>query len=488
MDNLGVKLADDIDKKSYKTKLVACLSFFLLLCTWLSLPFGAAGDMDYHMASIWCAHGEKDGLCVDIDRANNTAEVPFMFQMCDGRNIDFWPNCEFEKVHPETQRLRMAPPSSLSVYYRIVHIFVNEQIQSSVFRIRLANSLISTVILFALLSITTKRIRFSAISGLTFSIIPFGIQHFSGVTTRGWALLGVMTSWAFLESFFRTPKTETRLRNLQLTAYAFTVLLALFSRTDALIMVLITSFIVIIMRLVSKKSLSKKQILLGFSGATVLFLFMQFVPRVRNHANFTIPNEFGTAQYILFQLVHIPEYMADWWNYGIGQRGSGPGVVGLIGVILFVLNLGFTLQKSDIRQRTLFIGFSLLVFILLAKSSSVVGLLIPLTAFYTLGLAVPWLGMTIAYSQNKLQFMSAQGNRRTTLWLMSFSHAVFFYDLLEFYTKRGVNIGYFETVSLSDVWWWNIWIGPNTVFFVGAVSFTVFLTSMWRVIPLEFPE
>jgi hypothetical protein len=253
-------------------------------------------------------------------------------------------------------------------------------------------------------------------------------------------------------------------------------------------MVLITSFIVIIMRLVSKKPFNKKQIFIGFSGATVLFLFMQFVPRVRNHANFTIPSEFGTAQYILFQLVHIPEYMADWWNYGIGQRGSGPGVVGLIGVILFVLNLGFTLQKSDIRQRMLFVGFSLLVFLLLAKSSSVVGLLIPLPAFYTLGLAVPWLGMTIAYSQNKLQFMSVQGNRRTTLWLMSFSHAVFFYDLLEFYTKRGVNVGYFETVSLTDVWWWNILIGPNVVFFVGAVSFTVFLTSIWRVIPLDFAD
>ena len=91
------------------------------------------------MASIWCAHGEKDGLCADIDRIDNTAEVPFMFQMCDSRNIDFWPYCEFETVHPETQRLRMASLSNLSAYYRIVHILVDEQIQTSVAKIRLAN-------------------------------------------------------------------------------------------------------------------------------------------------------------------------------------------------------------------------------------------------------------------------------------------------------------------------------------------------------------
>lgn len=452
------------------------------------IPYGASGDMDFHMTSIWCAHGEKEGLCTNIDRANNTAEVPFMFQMCDSRNIEFWPYCEFQVVNPETQRLHMAGPDNLSLYYRIAHVFVDEHIQPSVLRIRLFNSLISTIVLFSLLSFTTKRIKFAVTAGLSFSIIPFGLQHFSGVTTRGWAVLGVMTSWAFLASYLQTPKTNRRLKMLQLAAYAFTFSLALFSRIDALVMVIVTSLFIIISHLMSTAKFTKRQLLFGLSGTALLFGIAQFLPRIKNQANFVIPNDFGTAQYIVFQIVHIPEYMADWWNYGIGQNGSGPGVVGLIGVTLFAINIAFALQKSNLRQRVLFSLFTVIAFALFAKSSSVVGVIVPLTAFYTLGIAVPWLGTTIANSRNEQQFMSTLGNRRSAIFLLSFSHAVFFYDLLEFYTRRGIGLDYFQKISLNDVWWWNIWIGPNAVFIAGLILFPVFLTAMWQSVPLEFTE
>jgi hypothetical protein len=488
VDNLGVNNQLSTPPKSNKASIIACISFFLLLCTWLAVPFGATGDMDFHLTSIWCALGEKDGLCEGIDRTNNTAEVPYMFQMCDSRNIDFWPYCEFENAHPETQRLRMAPPTNLSVYYRIAHFFVDQDIHSSVLKIRIFNSLISSLVLYLLLSITTRRIRFAALAGFTFSIIPFGLQHFSGATTRGWAVLAVMTSWAFLTSYLQTPKSEIRLRTMQFAAYGLTVLLALFSRIDAMIIVLITSLVVIVNQIVRTVRIGKKQLLIGGFCAVFIVGFSQYLPGIRIYATFAVPQEFGIAQYSLFQLVHIPEYFADWWNYGIGQGGSGPGIVGLVGVLLFILNLGFALQKSDLRQRMLFIGFSVLIFTLLAKSSSVIGSLVPLTAFYTLGLAVPWLGTTITNSQNKLQFMSTTGNRRTAIWLLSFSHAVFFYDMLEFYTKRGVNVGYFETISLNNVWWWDVWVGPNTVFLAGAALFPLFLSTLWRSIPLDFPE
>jgi hypothetical protein len=214
----------------------------------------------------------------------------------------------------------------------------------------------------------------------------------------------------------------------------------------------------------------------------------QYLPIIKKYANFDIPSGYGTAQYVLFQVVHIPESMADWWNYQIGQNGSGPGVVGLIGVVLFLINLAFALQQSDLRQRVVVTSFTFIIFFLLMKSSSVAVSLVPLTGFYTLGLAVPWLGIAIANSNSTLQFMTTTGNRRTAIVFLSFSHAVFFYNLLEFYTRQGKNLGYFESISLNDVWWWNIALGPNAVFIAGAILFPVFLTTMWRTIPLEFPE
>ncbi len=450
------------------------------------------------MASIWCANGERDGLCKDIEigpedpaaqfRNSASAEVPFMFQMCDSRNIDYWPYCEFDDEHPETQRLRVAPPQHMSLYYRIVNVFVDEQIQLSVLKIRIFNAFIASIVLFALLTLTTIRVRFAAVTGLSFSILPFGIQHFSGVTTRGWAILGVMTSWAFLASYLLTSGNSLRLRRLQLTAFLFTVFLVLSTRLDALLMVAITSTFVILSIQVSKHGLSARS---GLKSGSILFflgVISQFLPIIKDHSNLRIPEIYGQSQYLLFQILHIPEFVADWWAYHLGQNGSGPGIIGLIGVCLFAINIAFALQKSDRQQRVLFLAFSTLVFVLLMKTSSVAGSIVPLSGFYTLGMAVPWLGMTLLVSRNNLQFMSSIGNRRTSTALLSFSHAIFFYSLLEFYTRRGKNLAYFETVSLNDIWWWDIGIGPNTVFLVGTILFPLFLTLVWRSIPLDFPE
>lgn len=473
----------------------AALSFALLLSTWLFIPFGGSGDMDYHLTSIWCALGEKQDLCTDIQTlpedpnagfSNHvTAEVPFMFQICDSRNIDYWPYCEFEIDHPETQRLRMAPPEHMSLYYRIMNVFASKDIQLSVLKIRVVNIIISAMMLFFLLTLTLGKVKLGAISGITFSMVPNGVLHFSGVTTRSWAILSVMTSWAFLYSFLETPKTDSRMRRFQLLAYFFAVFLAFATRLDALLMVAITSVFVLILNHTSTSTITYRQILIVSPFIAVLGIASQFIPIIKQYANFVIPESFGTAQYILFQVVHIPEFVADWWGYQIGQTGSGPGIIGIIGLILYAISIAFALQKSSARQSLIFIFFSLIVFLLLAKTSSVGKTMVPLSGFYTLGLAAPWLGICISISRSKQQFMSTIGNRRTAIALLSFSHATYFYSLLEFYTQRGQRVGWFESISLNDVWWWSIGISPNIVFILGSTLFPVFLTLMWRPITLD---
>ncbi len=84
--------------------------------------------------------------------------------------------------------------------------------------------------------------------------------------------------------------------------------------------------------------------------------------------------------------------------------------------------------------------------------------------------------------------MSTMGNRRTAIALISFAHAVTLYDWMEFFTRRGQNIGYFEQLSLNGTWWWDTWISPNFVFLAGALIFPIFLTLAWRIIPLELDE
>lgn len=454
--------------------------------------------MDYHMASIWCAWGEKPDICENIEiteqdptaqfRNNATAEVPFMFQLCDSRNIDFWPYCEVETDHPETQRLRMASPEHMSLYYKVAHTFIGEGISQSVLRIRMMNSLITSAVLFLLLSITTRRIAFASLVGFTFTLIPNGVQILSGVTTRAWAVLGVMTSWAFFASYLSTEKSRKPLRTSQLAATVFTFLLALSARLDAAAMVALTLAVVYSAHLLRNRVLTTKQITVSLLAVSGLWLVLRQIPKLYEFVSVYVPSNYSARQYLLFQIVHLPEFVADWWGYRIGQQGNGPGIVGIIGVVLFFINLAFALIKSSKQQRFITAGFAVIICALLFKSTAWTGSIVPLTGIYTLGMALPWLGLTVHHSSQNVQFMSSPGHRKISIFLLSFAHLITFYSLIEFYTMQGKNVGYFETLTLNGTWWWNMPIGPNFVFLAGAILFPTFLLLAWKSIDFELQE
>lgn len=450
------------------------------------------------MASIWCAWGEKPNICENIEvtkqdptaqfRNNATAEVPFMFQLCDSRNIDFWPYCEVETTHPPTQRLRMASPEHMSLYYKIARIFIGKGISQSVLRIRMMNSLIASAVLFLLLSITTRRIAFASLVGFTFTLIPNGVQLLSGVTTRSWAVLGVMTSWAFFASYLSTDKSRQTLRVSQLVATVFTFLLALSARLDAAAMVAITLAVVYAAHLLKNRVLTVQEITVSLLAVSGLWLVLHRIPKLYEFVSIYVPSNYGARQYLLFQIVHLPEFVADWWGYRIGQQGNGPGIVGLIGVVLFFINLACALVKSSKQQRFITTGFAVIICALLFKSTAWTGSIVPLTGIYTLGMALPWLGLTVQHSSQSVQFMSSHGNRKVSIIFLSFAHMITFYSLIEFYTMQGKDFGYFETLTLNGTWWWNMPIGPNFVFLAGAILFPTFLTFAWKSIDLQLPQ
>ena len=478
-----------------KQILASILAFFLILTCWsLSSPIGSGVDTDYHLVSTWCANGPRDGICVNPrvvgypSYSGKVATVPYMFQICDGRNIYFWPYCEIEQTKPEFQELRMAMPANMSVYYRVMNAFASPNVINSVLAIRIMNSLVASVVLLMGMLYCTRRVRFALLAAVTFTVIPTGIQQLPGINPRSWAMLGIMSSWAFLASFLSTPKDQKMIRLLQLGSFVFTASLALFSRLDATVMVAITSLFVIAGHHMRGSDSMKKAFrsIVPVFGFVVLVFFLW--PKAANLIALEIPTAYSKAQYLTFSLIHLPEFVADWWGYKIGQRGNGPGIIGIIGVSLFVISLSFALQKSDLRQRLVTILFSLTICALLAKSTLSTGSLVPLTGAYTHGLVSPLLGITILLSNSKSQFMSTKGNRRLAIALVSFAHAIALYTWMEFFTRRGKGIGYFEQLSLNGTWWWDSWISPNFVFLAGALIFPIFLTLAWRVIPLDLEE
>jgi hypothetical protein len=482
-------------KISARAIAISIFSFFLLLMCWsISSPIGSGVDTDYHLASIWCANGFREDICIEPDEGvvqsepRNTALVPYMFQMCDERNIYFWPNCEIESSHPDIQELRMASPENLGLYYRITNVFASSNVSQSVLMIRIFNSLISSLVLALAFKCCTKRVKFALFSSLTFTLVPYGIQVLPGVNPRSWAVLGVITSWAFLGSYLSTPRSDVQLRSWQLFAYFFAFSLTLFSRIDSALMVAVSSlFIFAIWRLPNRR-FQKTTIVKGLSFVVFVIVLIRLVPQLRSATSIAIPPSYSWSQYLLFEIVHIPEFFSDWWGYKVGQQGNGPGVLGIIGLGLYLVCISFALQKSDLRQRVTVSAFSVMLFIIFLRSTIAIGGIVPAAGAYSLGLAAPLLGISIISSRSTFQFMSSTGNRKTVIALLSGAHAISFYAWMEFYTKRGKGIGFYDNLSLNGTWWWDTWISPNFVFISGALLFPVFLTQAWKTITLELPE
>lgn len=484
-------MATMIFAKQIRLNFFASFALFVtLVCYSVSSPIGSGPDTDYHLANIWCGWGESQGLCENQGPVNGvpSAEVPFMFQMCDGRTIELFPACEFETEHPDSQILRTQSGPDQNLYYKIMRIFATESPTPGVIQIRILNALITSLILFLMLTLSTRRLRFAGLAAFTFTAIPNVMQYATSVNPRSWSILSVSTSWIFLYSFLESRSDPRRLRQGRLLAFLFVIFLAFATRIDASIMVVVTSILVYLSCRFKPKQIGLRSSLVGLALIATSFYVLQFFPRILALFSIGIPQGYERMQYSIFQVIHIPEFVADWWSYRVGQSGSGPGVVGIIGLLLFTTNMAFALQKSDFKQRIIFSINSLIVFGMLTKSTIALGGIIPAPGIYSLGLAAPLLGITIASSKSNFQFMSTFGNRRTAIALLGFAHAISFYAWMEFHTRRGKDLGFYQQLSLNGTWWWDTWISPNFVFLAGALIFPVFLTLTWRTIPLELEE
>jgi hypothetical protein len=479
-------------QNSGQKNFVISLFLFLSLAAWsISSPIGSGVDADFHLGSIWCARGEIKGLCESIDESSEsrpTALVPFMFQMCDERNIYFWPKCVISSDNPNTQVVRIAPSDKQSVYYWTTHIFSSTNVSRSVVLIRLFNSLIASLVFFALLALSSNILKKAIIFSWTLTLIPNGIQLLTGINPRSWAVLGIMSSWAFLYGFLNEDKSNRFRRRWQLGFYISSSAIAASARFDALLFVCAVSAIIMFTHFYQFEKLTRKRLLRIFSVSSFLYLAIQYIPKLRGASSLSVPEPFGTRQYFVFQIIHLPEFVADWWSFSVGQQGNGPGIIGLVGVSLFSIHMHAQLQGSDRRQKFATGVLSIFIVMALFRATTAVQSIVPLTGVYTFGLVAPIIGVSVVYSKSRNNGIFPTGLYGLTVVLVGLMHALAFYHWIEFFTRRGVNTQFYETFSLSGTWWWKTSISPNIVFLSGSITFSCFLWLAWKSITASSPN
>jgi hypothetical protein len=472
-----------------KNSLIACAVLFFFLCLSaqsLSAPISSAADSDHHMTSIWCAWGEKLGICENRIESDTgvTVDVPFFVQMCEGRPITEWRRCEEVNTHPQMQNLRSTSSEANNLFYVTMRVFASESVTRSILIIRIVNSLMATLVAFLILKIARGRLLTAAVSGITFVFVPLAFSQLTVATPKSWAVLGAMFSWVFLYSalYQRTNPLNTRFAWF---AYGLCMLLVFSTRIDATFFAIFSSIIVL---LKPKFDLGWLELRRFFSWSIPVFvltlLAIKQLGRFGSYIAFPAPRtDLPLVNYLFAETVQIFETSISVFGFGTGQSGGSPGIIGIISFGLFAMFLGTSLLHPTRLQKRAVLATALFLAFTIYRGNNSIGLQLPGT--YVLAIPLMLVGFAVLFADTKPAFVFSGGGRNTVISLLALANGYALFGHMEYYVRKGVDNGAFLRLSLNGGWWWNTPVSPNLVFLAGAAAFPAFLWFAWRVVDVE---
>jgi hypothetical protein len=450
--------------------LIAPLLLFVCLTCWsFSAPINNGFDPTFHIASIWCGWGESEGICENYvhDADGTSANVPDLINGLLSENL---------------RKQEVANADTKSLFYPIMRFFVTENATLSVLFMRILQSLLASLIFASLICFSTQKMRIAVVAAWTFTVIPIVISTLSQTTPRSWAYLSGMSSWAYLMLALDRRKKHQPTAKLWML-YSFSIFLAIASRWDATLFVAFSSALILAIHLLKEEKIVIQKFVWFAAGGTVLLLIARMIfPRLASYTTFSFGSTFTSGKTI-FQLIHIPENVADGLGLGVRLVDLGPNLIGIVGVMLFAYALSRSLTNSNVYQKLSTISIVIFVYLAMYRITLNWPEQIGPSGVYVVQLLTVMLGLAIALSDHDQDFLLKTSHRAMFISLLAITHALALFSRMEWAVRPGheLNDTYFN-LSLNGGWWWNSPIGPNIVLLIGAISFPAWLIFSWQLI------
>jgi len=238
---------------------IYAIALFMLGSVWaLSSPVSSAADDDYHLTSIWCQKGSQD-YCERIDETSvlvpaelNTGKLPEKFTGMPPCYVT-WPysyqsaECIKSAGDGKSYSDRINTSINSKVYYKVVSLFVSEEIENSVLRIRFFNLFIFCSTIFLLFLVSLKQVSQKIILAISLAIIPVGIFFIASTNPISWSITSIITNSIFLMRILQNIKSKQKIEKLAVFGYFLTGFLGVSSRLDSVFYLTISNLAVIIL-------------------------------------------------------------------------------------------------------------------------------------------------------------------------------------------------------------------------------------------------
>lgn len=195
-------------RPSWRNVLVTVAALLTLGAWAMASAPGSSPDDDFHLPSIWCAHGTDSDHCSVVPEHAESRLVPAEVAgaACFAFDNTKSAGCQdtFDgQTKPSVATTRgnwthLYPPG----FYEVMRFYVGDSVSTSVLAMRIVNGILTIGMLSALAILVPIRLRAVALVPLLVTSVPLGLSLFVSTNPSSWTILSAAVLWVSLYAAF----------------------------------------------------------------------------------------------------------------------------------------------------------------------------------------------------------------------------------------------------------------------------------------------
>ncbi len=490
-----------VRNKMWKYIAVPLLAFVALSSWGLSSPVGSSPDDNFHLASIWCGQGERQGLCEDIPGTTEAKLLPMQLAIstCYAYKPEVSGSCQTDMYGEETTLVKFGPGNFEGLYppffYWVMSFFAGSNVALSVVMMRLFNSFLFVGLVSVTYFLVPQRIKRPVLWGGIVSSVPLALFIIPSTNPSSWAVASAATLWALLIGFLKSDLIKSRIIFASLALLS--TIIGAGSRADSAIFSIIAVVVAIIIAVENYKKLNFFSIAVILAIVSVSVYFYLNAGQSQAVASGLAPNleASGIQQKIHLFVANILQVPTIWagilGSWGLGWLDTTlPFIVQIFSFTIFA-GLAFwglgLIQRTKLDKVRKLLAVSLLFFalylyptVVLVQTGAIAGGYFQPRYILPLGIIFLSLLLLGSTDQNQKQRINRPQSLAIVIAL-SVANVFALHTNMRRYLSGTDHVSW--NLNSMVEWWWEIPIQPMTIWIIGSLSFSLLLFAafpIWR--------
>ncbi|TFB91269.1 DUF2142 domain-containing protein [Cryobacterium algoricola] len=459
--------------------ILAPVFVFLALVSWgLASPVGASPDDDFHLNSIWCGDGFRDGLCEPAATPDKRlVPGPLGASACFAFNSRQGASCQTAVGLSSDSYSMVATPRGNwrgdypPLFYSVMGVFAGTDLSVSVMLMRAFNAALFVALTTTIFLLLPRHRRTALVWGYAITLVPLGMFLVPSTNPSSWAIISAGTLWGALLGYFESAGWRKAALG---TLAALSTVIGAAARADAAVYAVIAIGVVV---LLTARRERKFVVSLVLPVALVLISSYFYLSSGQSAVSGAgLPSPSGQAggwmHFFVADVMEVPSL----WAGALGLSGLGwldtpmPAVVWLCSIAvccsIAFTGIHHTFRRKSVAVILVFAALWAIPTYVLVRSRVPVGEQVQ--PRYILPLIIILAGLTLL--QRRTQSLSLSRTQITVIVAaLSLANALALHaDIRRYVTGTDITSWNLDTAA---GWWWGFAPSPMTLWSIGSVSF-----------------